>query len=67
MLTKWRLEIILVTLVLPTLFVIAAEKKILQTTMIITPQSGLVYDDSRAGGNSHAKWSTCKTFGGAAY
>ena len=65
MLTKWRLEIILVTLVLLTLFVIAAEKKILQTTMIITPQSGHlveVYDDSRAGGNSHAEMVNLQDF-----
>ncbi len=58
MLSKWRLEIILVVLVLLTLLAIVAEKKILQATMLITPQSGELielYDDSRAGGNSHAE------------
>ncbi len=58
MLTKWRLEIILAALVLLTLLAIAAEKKILQAAMVITPQSGhliQVYDDSRAGGNSNAQ------------
>lgn len=65
MLTKWRLEIILVTLVLLTLFAIAAEKKILQAAMVITPQSGHlveVYDDSRAGGNSHAEMVNLQNF-----
>lgn len=58
MLTKWRLEIILVTLVLLTLFAIAAEKKILQAAMVITPQSGYLleaYTDTRNGGNSKAE------------
>lgn len=58
MLTKWRLEIILVTLVLLTLFAIAAEKKILQAAMVITPQSGYLletYADTRNGGNSEAE------------
>lgn len=65
MLTKWRLEIILVALVLLTLLAIVAEKKILQATMIITPQSGHlieVYDDSRAGGNSHAEMVNLQNF-----
>jgi diguanylate cyclase (GGDEF)-like protein len=56
--TKWRLEIILFALVLLTLLAVIAEKKILQAAMIITPQSGHLielYDDSRAGGNSHAE------------
>mgnify|MGYP000946980474 CR=1 FL=1 len=65
MLTKWRLEIILVALVLITLLAIAAEKKILQAAMVITPQSGQlveVYDDSRAGGNSHAEMVNLQNF-----
>lgn len=65
MLTKWRLEIILVALVLLTLIAIVAEKKILQATMIITPQTGHlieVYDDSRAGGNSHAEMVNLQNF-----
>jgi diguanylate cyclase (GGDEF)-like protein len=65
MLTKWRLEIILVTLVFITLLAIVAEKKILQASMIITPQSGHlieVYDDSRAGGNSHAEMVNLQNF-----
>jgi diguanylate cyclase (GGDEF)-like protein len=65
MLTKWRLEIILVALVLITLLAIAAEKKILQAAMVITPQSGHLielYDDSRAGGNSHAEITNLQNF-----
>ncbi len=65
MLSKWRLEIILVALVLLTLLAIAAEKKILQAAMVITPQSGHlieVYDDSRAGGNSHAELVNLQNF-----
>ena len=58
MLTKWRLEIVLVALVLLTFLAIVAEKKILQTTMMITPQSGYLtkaYSDIRNGGNSQAE------------
>lgn len=57
MLARWRLEIILIALVLLTVIAIVAEKKILQASMSITPQSGYsieVYDDGRSGGNSHA-------------
>ena len=57
MLHKWRLEIILTSLVLLTLIAIIAEQKILQASMVITPQSGYfleVYDDKRSGGNSQA-------------
>lgn len=55
---KWRLEIILIILVLLTIVAIIAEKKILQASMSINPQSGYsidVYDDTRNGGNSHAE------------
>lgn len=58
MLAKWRLEIILISLVLLTIVAIIAEKKILQASMAITPQSGYsieVYDDTRSNGNSHAE------------
>jgi diguanylate cyclase (GGDEF)-like protein len=58
MLTRWRLEIILITLVLLTLIAIAAEKKILQAAMIITPQSNYLletYTDARNGGSSQAE------------
>lgn len=57
MLAKWRLEIILTSLVLLTVIAIIAEQKILQASMVITPQSGYfleVYDDKRSGGNSQA-------------
>lgn len=58
MLAKWRLEIILTSLVLLTVISIIAEQKILQASMVITPQSGYfleVYDDKRSGGNSQAE------------
>jgi len=58
MFAKWRLEIILISLVLLTILAIVAEKNILQASMSITPQSGYsieVYDDTRSGGNSHAE------------
>ena len=57
MLTKWRLEIVLIALVLITLVAIIAEQKILQASLVITPQSGNfieVYDDKRNGGNSQS-------------
>lgn len=58
MFAKWRLEIILISLVLLTIIAIIAEKKILLASMSITPQSGYfieVYDDTRNGGNSKAE------------
>jgi len=65
MLTKWRLEIILVALVLLTLLAIVAEKKILQAAMVITPQSGYfleAYSDTRNGGNSQAEIINAQNF-----
>ena len=58
MLKRWRLEIVLTLMVLLTLVAIIAEKKILQSSISITPQSGYfteVYDDKRNGGNSISK------------
>lgn len=58
MLKRWRLEIVLTSMVLLTLVAIIAEKKILQSSITITPQSGYfteVYDDKRNGGNSISK------------
>jgi len=58
MLAKWRLEIILSSLVLLTVLAIVSEKTILQASMVITPQSGYfieVYDDKRSGGDSQAE------------
>ncbi len=55
MLKRWRLEIVLVAAVLLTFFAIIAEKRILHSSITITPQSGYfteVYDDKRNGGNS---------------
>lgn len=58
MFAKWRLEMILIALVLLTLLAIIAEKKILQASRSISPQDGYaieVYDDRRSGGNSRAE------------
>lgn len=65
MLANWRLEIILISLVLLTIIAIVAEKHILQSSMAITPQSGYsieVYDDTRSSGNSHAEIVNPQTF-----
>jgi len=65
MLTKWRLEIILFSLVTLTLLAILAEKHILQSSLTITPQSGYsvdVYDDTRNGGNSSSYMVNPKNF-----
>lgn len=58
MLTKWRLEIVLILLVLITFIAIIAEQKILHSSMVVTPRDGNfieVYDDKRNGGNSVSK------------
>jgi diguanylate cyclase (GGDEF)-like protein len=58
MLHRWRLEIILVALVVLTIVAIVAEQQILQASITITPQNGYfieVYDDTRSGGNSHSE------------
>jgi diguanylate cyclase (GGDEF)-like protein len=65
MFVKWRLEIILISLVLLTIVAIIAEKKILQASLSITPQSGYsieAYDDTRSGGNSRAEIINPQTF-----
>lgn len=54
---KWRLELILISLIAITLLAIALEKKILRTEMVITPHDGhkvSVYTDVLSGGNSLA-------------
>lgn len=58
MLAKWRLEIVLIALVLLSLTAVIAEQKILQASVSISPQDGYsieVYDDQRSGGNSRAE------------
>lgn len=65
MLIKWRLEIILIALVLLTILAIIAEKRILQASMSITPQSGYtagVYADTRSGGNSSAQFTNPQAY-----
>lgn len=55
MLRKWRLELTLGILVSLTIFAILGEKYILQSTIVITPESHYTvraYDDVPSGGNS---------------
>lgn len=52
---KWSLEITLISLVLLSILAIVMEERILQTSIVLTPENGnqtVLYTDSLSGGNS---------------